>query len=162
EHGRYVVLVGWADPRKDVATAVAAHLTVVHEIPHRLVLVGGGRGVFAPVRTPAGSTISVLPHVTDRRLRALLTGAQVLLYPSLYEGFGLPPLEAAACGTPAIVSDLPVLRESTRGNATFVRSGDVRAWSDALRGALAAPTRVTATSPRSWGEAAAELAELLA
>ena len=161
QHGRYVVLVGWADPRKDLATALAAHLAVARELPHRLLLVGSGRGVFADVRTPGGPTVSVLSHVPDDELRALLTGAEVLLYPSLYEGFGLPPLEAAACGTPSIVSDLPVLRESTRGLATFVPAGDVDAWAAALRHALVSPARVVAPVGRSWADAARELAGLL-
>jgi glycosyltransferase involved in cell wall biosynthesis len=161
EHGRYVVLVGWADPRKDLATALAAHRAVAAELPHRLVLIGGGRGVFAPVETPVGEAISVLSHVADAELRALLTGAEALLFPSLYEGFGLPPLEAAECGTPALVSDLPVLRESTGGRATFVPAGDTPAWTEALREALAAPTRVTPRPVRTWAEAAAELAALL-
>ncbi len=161
EHGRYVVLVGWADPRKDLATALAAHLAVAAEIPHRLVLVGAGRGVFAPVRSPEGPSISALSHVSDAELTALLTGAEALLYPSLYEGFGLPPLEAAACGTPSLVSDLPALRESTAGRATFVRAGDVPAWTAALRAALAAPARVAPGPVRTWSDAAAELAALL-
>jgi glycosyltransferase involved in cell wall biosynthesis len=161
EHGRYVVLVGWADPRKDLATALAAHLSVVARHPHRLLLLGSGRGVFAEVRSPAAPTVSVLQHVSDQELRALLTGAEVLLYPSLYEGFGLPPLEAAACGTPSIVSDLPVLRESTQGHATFVRAGDVEAWAEALEAALVTPTRVAPPAPRTWLDAASELATLL-
>lgn len=162
EHGRYAVLVGWADPRKDLATALAAHGAVAREIPHRLLLVGGSRGVFAAVRTPMGSTISVLEHVWDAELRALLTGADVLLYPSLYEGFGLPPLEAAACGTPSLVSDLPVLRESTAGEATFVPPGDVPAWTAALRRALREPSRVPLVAGRrTWADAASELATLL-
>ncbi len=162
QHGRYVVLVGWADPRKDVATALAAHLAVTPELPHRLLLVGSGRGVFADVKAPGAPTVSVLSHVPDDELRALLTGAEALVYPSLYEGFGLPPLEAAACGTPAIVSDLPVLRESTQGLATFVPAGDVDAWAAALRGALSAPARVVAPAGRTWADAAGELAALLA
>jgi glycosyltransferase involved in cell wall biosynthesis len=161
EHGRYVVLVGWADPRKDLATALAAHLAVAQREPHRLLLIGSGRGVFAEVRSPAAQSVSVLDHVTDERLRTLLTGAEALLYPSRYEGFGLPPLESAACGTPAIVSDLPVLRESTQGNATFVPAGDVGAWERALHRALTHPTRVPPPAPRSWLDAATELATLL-
>lgn len=160
-YGRYVVLVGWADPRKDLATALAAHLAVVADLPHRLVLVGAGRGVFAGVRTPVASTVSVLPHVSDDELRALLTGAVALLYPSVYEGFGLPPLEAAACGTPSLVSDLPVLRESTLGLATFVPVGDVSAWAAALHSALSSPSRVVPAAGRTWADAAAELAALL-
>lgn len=160
-HGRYVVLVGWADPRKDLATALAAHLAVAAELPHRLLLVGGTRGVFAPVGVPAAPTVSVLDHLADRDLRALLTGADALLYPSRYEGFGLPPLEAAACGTPSLVSDLPVLRESTRGQATFVPAGDVAAWTAALRAALADPVRVDPPPARTWADAAAEVLALL-
>lgn len=162
EHGRYVVFVGWADPRKDLATALAAHLEVVQDIPHRLLLVGAGRKVFAPVTTPSAPSVTVLPYASDHELRALLTGAEALLYPSVYEGFGLPPLEAASCGTPALVSDLPVLRESSAGAATFVPARDVRAWSAALRDALTAGVRVPAALPgRTWAEAATELAALL-
>ncbi|MCW2543242.1 MAG: hypothetical protein JWM40_794, partial [Frankiales bacterium] len=87
--GPYVLMVGWADPRKDLATALAAHLRVT--APHRLVLVGARRGVFAPIAAPHGESVTVLPHVSDDELRALMTGASALLFPSLYEGFGLPP-----------------------------------------------------------------------
>ena len=77
----------------------------------------------------------------------MLTGATVLLYPSRYEGFGLPPLEAMACGTPAVVSDIPALRESTAGTARLVPPGDVDGWADALRdglrGRLSRPTPPT-------------------
>jgi glycosyltransferase involved in cell wall biosynthesis len=160
-HGRYVVLVGWADPRKDLSTALAAHLAVLPELPHRLLLVGGGRGVFAPVPTPTAPSVDVLHHVSDAELRAVLTGATALLYPSRYEGFGLPPLEARACGTPALVSDLPVLRESGGGHGTFVPAGDLAAWTAALRASLLRPTRVDAGPRRTWADAAAELAALL-
>ena len=161
EHGDYVVLVGWADPRKDLATALAAHQAVLADHPHRLLLLGSPRRVFAPVVVPDLPRVTVLPHVTDAELRVLLTGARALLYPSRYEGFGLPPLEAAACGTPSIVSDLPVLRESPHGQATFVAAGDVAAWTSALRDALADPQRVQPPTARTWSDAATELAALL-
>jgi glycosyltransferase involved in cell wall biosynthesis len=157
----YAVMVGWADPRKDVGTAVAAHLRAVAAHPHDLVLVGTGHPTFARLDGPAGERIKVLGHVSDADLVALLTGAKVLLYPSRYEGFGLPPLEAAACGTPAIASDLPSLRESTAGQARLVPPGDVAAWADALldalRGTLRLPTRPT----RSWQSVGHELAAAL-
>lgn len=160
--GPYVVLVGWADPRKGLDTALAAHQQVVGELPHRLVLVGGTRGVFAPVPTPAGELVTVLPHVGDDELRVLLTGAAALLFPSRYEGFGLPPLEAAACGTPSLVSDLPVLREHRTEGLTYLPAGDVPAWSAALREALVDRRRVpVAPLTRTWSDAATELAPLL-
>jgi glycosyltransferase involved in cell wall biosynthesis len=157
----YAVMVGWADPRKDAATAVAAHRRVVREHPHDLVLDGSGHPTFAPVPQPAGEHIKVAGHTTDADLVALLSGAKVLLYPSRYEGFGLPPLEALACGTPAIASDIPALRESTAGSVRLVPPGDVSGWAEALldglRGRLRRPTRPT----RSWQSVGQELAAAL-
>jgi glycosyltransferase involved in cell wall biosynthesis len=93
-------------------------------------------------------------YVTDIDLRALLGGAAALLYPSRYEGFGTPPLEAWACGTPALVTDIPVLRESTEGRAVYLPPGDVAAWADgivsAVRGEVATPEPAT----WSWSDAA--------
>jgi glycosyltransferase involved in cell wall biosynthesis len=134
----YLLCVGWADPRKDVATAVAAHLRIVGDAPHLLVLVGGPNPNFAPVRMPEAPTVRRTGYLDGPELRAVLTGAAALVFPSRYEGFGLPPVEALACGVPALVSDIPVLHESTGDAARFVTAGDVDAWasamSDALRG----------------------------
>lgn len=159
---RYVIMVGWADPRKDVATAVAAHRAVVHSLPHQLVLVGSGHQNFASVESPAGPGISILGYVPDATLPALLAGAAALLYPSRYEGFGLPPVEAMACGTPALVSDLPSIREATAGGAVYLQAGDVAVWADALRSALQGA--ITAGSPPSWTweDAGRALSKLLA
>lgn len=132
----FALFIGWADPRKDVATAIAAHREVRHDIDHDLVVIGRPHVTFAPVSLPTDPSIRRLGYVTDDELRALLTGAVALLYPSRYEGFGLPPIEASACGTPALVSDIPVLRETTEGRARLLHVGDVDAWARALRAAL--------------------------
>jgi glycosyltransferase involved in cell wall biosynthesis len=148
----YAVFVGWADPRKDLATAIAAHREVVGDVLHDLVLLGGRHPTFAPVKLPATSTVRWLGRVSDTELVALLTGAATLLYPSRYEGYGLPPLEAMACGTPAVVSDIPALRESTAGSARLVPVGDVAGWAEALRdglaGRLSCPSRPPSPSPQ--------------
>ena len=116
--GPYVLMVGWAQPRKDLATALAAHRRVLPEIPHQLLLVGEPHDTFARVQPPDDPSVVRAGHVSDADLVALLTGAAALLYPSLYEGFGLPPLEAWACGTPALVSDIPgAAREHRRTRA---------------------------------------------
>lgn len=150
----YIVFVGWADPRKDVATALAAHRLAARSVPHRLVLTGLAHRNFAPVVVPDLDTIVRPGYVADDDLRALLTGAAALVYPSRYEGFGLPPLEAWACGTPALVSDIPVLRESTEGRATYVAAGDVDAWADAIAAAVRGEIPAPAPSTRTWQDAA--------
>lgn len=157
----YVLFVGWADPRKDVATAVAAHRLAARTQSHRLVLTGLAHRNFAPVVVPDLDSVMRLGYVPDDELRALLTGAAALVYPSRYEGFGTPPLEAWACGTPALVSDIPVLRESTRNKAVYLPPGDVAAWADAIasavRGEIVAPPRIS----RTWTDAARELVAAL-
>jgi glycosyltransferase involved in cell wall biosynthesis len=157
----YVLFVGWADPRKDVATAIAAHRLAAKTQPHRLVLTGLAHRNFAPVVVPDLDTVLRLGYVPDDELRALMTGAAALVYPSRYEGFGTPPLEAWACGTPALVSDIPVLRESTGGRAVYSPPGDIAAWAEviasAVRGEIVAPQRVS----RTWADAAAELVAAL-
>jgi glycosyltransferase involved in cell wall biosynthesis len=150
----YLVHLGWGDPRKDAATAVAAHAAVVDEIPHELVLLGAPNPYFAPVSLPEAPSIRRLGRVGDADLVPLIAGAHGLLYPSLYEGFGLPPLEAVACGTAAIVSDLAVLRETVGDHATYVPSGDVPAWADAVRRALTGALPRGEPSPWQWEDAA--------
>jgi glycosyltransferase involved in cell wall biosynthesis len=159
--GPYALMVGWAHPRKDLATALAAHRTVVADTPHQLELVGGGHVTWAGVPEPDDPTVIRTGHVTDDELLALLTGAAALLYPSKYEGFGLPPLEAWACGTPALVSDLPVLRESTEERATYLPLGDPAAWAAALRSALAGQVPLPELPRWTWQDAGRQLLDAL-
>jgi glycosyltransferase involved in cell wall biosynthesis len=160
--GPYVLMVGWAQPRKDLATALAAHRLALQDVAHRLVLVGEAHGTFAPVQLPDDPSILRAGHVSDTDLVALLTGASALVYPSLYEGFGLPPLEAWACGTPALVSDIPVLRESTDGRGELLAVGDAEAWADALRRALRGEVPVPSPPAWRWSDAGRQLLEALA
>jgi glycosyltransferase involved in cell wall biosynthesis len=135
---------------------------VLPEVPHRLVLVGESHGTFAPVEVPADASIVRAGHLSDTDLVALLTGASALLYPSLYEGFGLPPLEAWACGTPSLVSDIPVLRESTGGLGELLPVGDVEAWAEGLRRALLGRLEVPTPAAWQWADAGRQLLDVLA
>jgi glycosyltransferase involved in cell wall biosynthesis len=153
----YVLHVGWADPRKDAALLVAAHLAVGPGHPHDLVLVGSPHPNLAPVELPDQPSVRILAHVDDVELRALMTGAAAFAYPSRYEGFGLPPLEAMACGTPALVSDIPALRESAGEGATFLPAGDLEAWVEGIRQALARELRPPVVPTWSWADAVAQL-----
>ena len=158
----YVLHVGWADPRKDAATLAAAHLRVVADRPHDLVLAGLAHPNFAPVEVPQAPTIRRVGYVTDDELTQLLSGAALLAYPSRYEGFGIPPLEAMTCGTPTVVSDIPALRESTENRATYVPPGDVDAWVDALCAALDGEIEVQEPPAWTWSDAGDQLLKALA
>lgn len=158
----YCLMVGWMHPRKDAATVVAAHARLVGLEPHDLVLVGAPSPTFAPVHLPELDSIRVLGYVTDDELAALMSGAAACVYPSVYEGFGLPAVEALACGAPVIASDLPVLREATLGRAEFVPCRDVTAWADAMCAALAGELRPSSAPEWTWGDAADQLLDALA
>lgn len=73
----------------------------------------------------------------DAKLRQLYSSCSVFLYPSLYEGFGLPVLEAMRCGAPVIISDDPALLETAGDAAITCPARDVRAWKEAIQAALA-------------------------
>jgi len=158
----YLLVVGWSNPRKDVATVVRAHARLAQRVPHDLVLVGSDSKTFGRVDLPDLESIRVLGYVDDDDLVALMTGAAALLYPTLYEGFGLPPLESIACGTPAIVSDLPVTREATQGEAHFVAAGDVASWEARMEQAVAGTLAPGRPPSWTWDDAAASLQAAIA
>jgi glycosyltransferase involved in cell wall biosynthesis len=114
----YLIHIGTLQPRKNLGRLVEAFARVRQEEPgleHQLVLVGmrgwQDESLFETVRRlRLESDVTWLDHVPFEHLPALLSGADLFVFPSLYEGFGLPPLEAMACGTPVVssrVSSLP-------------------------------------------------------
>jgi glycosyltransferase involved in cell wall biosynthesis len=114
--GRYLLYVGAREPRKGLDVLADAHARArARGLDAELVLVGdGGR------------------RVDDAELAALYAGALAVVQPSYLEGFGLPPLEAAAHGTPAVVSDLPCFAETLGDAAVRVAPGDAEALAQAL------------------------------
>jgi glycosyltransferase involved in cell wall biosynthesis len=151
--GRYVLYVGALEPRKGLDVLAAAWARAAPALDGvELLVAGEGR---EPV---PGATL--LGHVSDAELHALYAGAQAVVLPSFLEGFGLPPREAAAYGTPSIVSDLPTLRLP---GTLRVPPGDVDALAAALRALPAERARLVAElpPPRSWAAAAADLRAVL-
>jgi alpha-1,3-rhamnosyl/mannosyltransferase len=140
---RYLVWVGamqTPDPRKRVAALTRAHRSMP------LVLVG-----------PTAQWARELPDVTltgavsDDELAAIYTGAHALVFPSDDEGFGLPPVEALACGTPVAASDVPALREVLDGRATLRAVDDL----DGLIAAAESAERPAPPPPAwTWADAA--------
>lgn len=148
---QYLLWVGGLrspDPRKRVAELARAKRTLP------LVLVG-----------PATRWARELPDVTltgevsDDELAALYTGAHALVFPSDEEGFGLPPVEALACGTPVAACDVPALRETLQTRATIAAVDDL----DGLVAAAEAARRpAPAPPPWTWADAARATVEVYA
>jgi glycosyltransferase involved in cell wall biosynthesis len=133
---RYVLAVGTIQPRKNLDRLVEAFLRVREASGAvQLVLAGKPGWGAAPVLrqiAASGSAVRILGYVPDRDLPALLGGAEALAFPSLYEGFGLPALEAMACGTPVVCSNNSSLPEIVGDAGLLVPPTDVGAIAGAL------------------------------
>lgn len=133
-----LVFVGTLEPRKDVPTLVRAFAAVAAAHPDALLVLAGGRGwgadeVDAVVgASDLGQRIVQTGYVDDDAIPALLRSATAAVYPSLYEGFGLPALEALACGTPLVTTSGTAMDEVAGASALLVPPGD----EDALAGVL--------------------------
>jgi len=123
--GRYVLCVGSLEPRKNLSRLLQAWDLVRERIPadFELVIAGGAgsKTVFAEeLKAPIPAKARFLGYVPERALPALYSGAAAFVYPSLSEGFGLPPLEAMAAGTPVITSATSALPEIAEGAALLI------------------------------------------
>lgn len=148
----YILAVGTIEPRKNLAQLVAAYRRLVDTRPDTppLVLAGGaGWGAALDVHGIPQDRLVMPGHLPIDDLRSLVAGASVLVFPSLDEGFGLPPLEALACGVPVVASDLPVTREVLADHARFVSARDTDALADAIGAELDSPTG-TADARRAY------------
>ncbi|HUW32433.1 MAG TPA: glycosyltransferase family 1 protein, partial [Planctomycetota bacterium] len=137
--GKFVLFVGNLEPKKNLVSLVQAFFAAKanRQLPHKLVLAGRLAWKHKPIlRMIAQLGLQdevILPgRVPQEYLPALYSAADMFVFPSLIEGFGLPPLEAMACGTPAIVSKDPALLETTGGAAMDVDATDLAALREAI------------------------------
>ena len=136
-NGRYALFSGSLEPRKNLSVLLAAwrELLGQHPSPEAPTLVLAGPSAWGPAVELAGlpdGAVRTTGYLADGELAALCAGAALLAYPSLYEGFGLPPLEAMAAGVPVVAADLPVLRETLGDLAELVDPLDATAMAGAL------------------------------
>ena len=124
--GRYALCVGNQSPNKNIALAIEAFAALAPE-GVRLAVAGGTAKALARARTVEAPWLSMLGRVSDGELRALYENAAVFVFPSIYEGFGVPPLEAMALGCPVVSSDSSAMPEVLGDAALFFKSGDARA-----------------------------------
>jgi alpha-1,3-rhamnosyl/mannosyltransferase len=123
--GEFLLAVGTIEPRKNLLTLVRAFEEVLRERPEsglRLVVAGGRGWLSGPLfesieKSHARGRVVLAGYVTDEQLRALYSTCAAFVYPSLYEGFGLPPLEAMSCGAPVVAGWTPAVAEVSGGAA---------------------------------------------
>jgi glycosyltransferase involved in cell wall biosynthesis len=141
--GQYLLTVGETAPRKDYPVLIRALARVRRDL--ELVMVGPPGRDEEPLRRLAielgvDDRLRRLGAVSDGELAGLYRGALALCFPSVAEGFGLPVLEAMAEGTPALVSDLPVMREVAGPAAVYVEPAGVPEWAEAIETIASATT----------------------
>ncbi|HEY0080220.1 MAG TPA: glycosyltransferase family 1 protein [Pyrinomonadaceae bacterium] len=140
----FILYVGTIEPRKNILTIVRAFEEVLSETPLRPQLViAGKRGwltdkLFAYIESAAlGDRLHMTGYISDSDLRALYSSCGLMVFPALYEGAGLPPLEAMACGAPVITSDTPAISEMVGDAARLVHPTDYKALARAITELLA-------------------------
>ena len=165
----YLLCVCTLEPRKNVQALLAAfqQLQAQHTgFAHQLVLVGvkGWQNQVLADALQNAEGVVVTGFVPDELLPPLYALADVLVCPSLYEGFGMPVLEARACGTAVVVTDIPELREAGGPGATLV-APTAAGVAEGIRQSLAADHRAGHLTPHlpcgTWRQGAQTLAALL-
>lgn len=129
--GEYILYLGTLEPRKNIGVLIEAyHILAEDNISLPKLVIAGKKGwmyerLFQMVQEfGLESQIIFTGYIEDKDSPALMSGAKLFVFPSLYEGFGIPPLEALASGTPVIVSDTEALLEAVGECALVFRSGD--------------------------------------
>ncbi len=150
---KFLLFLGTLEPRKNLITLVRAFTALKQACPEAVLVLAGGVGwmaddLFAAIDASGVKDSIILPGYVAAEDKALwYAAAAAFVYPSIYEGFGLPPLEAMACGTPVIVSNAASLPEVVGDAGLLIAPEDVSDWAAALQ--------------RVWSDAAyrAELAD---
>lgn len=142
---RYILFSGTLEPRKNVPVLLRAYAGLRNEYPDTGLILAGAPGwrsgeVTDFIRANAlGEEVRIAGYLSPRDLTVLYSGAAVFVLPSLYEGFGLPPLEAMACGAPVVVSSGGSLPEIVGDAAIVVPPDDVEGYRREIARVLSSP-----------------------
>ncbi|MFC2034336.1 glycosyltransferase family 4 protein [Chloroflexota bacterium] len=139
----FILSIGSIQPRKNLQRLIEAY-GIIHqdkEINHQLLLIGGAQWLAGDLKKKIEKLglqddVRFLGFVPDEDLPHLITLADVFSFPSLYEGFGIPPLEALACGTPVVSSNAPAMPEVLGDAAILVDPMNINALAEALKRSL--------------------------
>ena len=175
EFGSYALCVATIEPRKNIDTLLSAYEALPQTLRNRYPLaLAGGHGWRSEAihrRIEQGQRqgwLHYLGYVSEADLPTLFSGARGFVYPSLYEGFGLPVLEAMASGLPVLISNRSSLPEVASGAALIVEAEDVQAMTENIRVLLeddqwrsvAAKRTLEVAAQYSWGMTAQKTAEV--
>jgi glycosyltransferase involved in cell wall biosynthesis len=169
--GSYVLYFGTLEPRKNIARLVGAFERVARDRPQLQLVLAGARGwryggIDRRIReSPTADRIHVTGYVPDLGLATLITNSAVVAYVSLYEGFGMPVLDAMALGAPVVTSRTTAMPQAAGGAAVLV---DPRDEADIARGIVAALAERdelrqrgrTRAARRTWADVAREHADI--
>lgn len=135
----YFLCVGTLEPRKNLSLALRAHGQLPAAVRQRfpLMIVGmpgwESRSLDDELRQAlASGTVRLLGYLPDERVAELMSGARALVFPSIYEGFGLPVLEAMASGTPVLLTRLSAMPEVAGEAGSYIDPDDANGLSDML------------------------------
>jgi glycosyltransferase involved in cell wall biosynthesis len=170
----YLLYVGNVKPHKNLGRLLSAFSVLAGRIPHKLVIVGRKDGLGTldhdamAIARRYGERVVVTGEVTDEVLQAYYANAELLVFPSLYEGFGFPPLEAMACGIPVAASRVSSIPEVCGDAAAYFDPLSVDEMAVVIEKAISDETlraRLRETGRRqivqySWRKASSEIAEI--
>lgn len=177
-YDKYILFVGNIEPRKNLSTLLDAYEKLPTTVRDRygLVIVGGDGWLnesfnerISTMRREGKQVLKIQKYVVTEDLPALYSGATALVHPAVYEGFGIPPLEAMACEIPTIVSDIPAIREVLQDNTTYFNPYNAQSLTDVLT-SLLSDNNLHKTDIKkakhhamqlSWTESAKELAMII-
>ncbi|MFH1484828.1 MAG: glycosyltransferase family 1 protein [Chloroflexota bacterium] len=134
----FILSVGTLEPRKNHGRLIQAHSMLKKRgLPHSLIIAGGKGWLYdetlsLPAKLGLAESVRFLGFVPDDELPALISLADAFVYPSIYEGFGLPPLEAMACGTPVVASNTSSLPEVLGDAAVLVDPKNTLSLAEAI------------------------------
>ena len=134
----YVLAVGTLEPRKNLPTLLRAFAKIKDDIEHQLVLVGPEGWLTGELKSTLeelnlGDRVRLTGFVSDEELGGWYSAADLYVFPSYYEGFGLPAIEAMRCGAPVLASDNSAFPEVIGDAGVLISADDVDQWAESIR-----------------------------
>jgi glycosyltransferase involved in cell wall biosynthesis len=154
----YIVAVGTLEPRKNLPTLLRAFAKIKDDVDHQLVLVGPEGWLTGELKATLdelslGDRVRLTGFVSDEELGGWYSAADLFAFPSHYEGFGLPSIEAMRCGTPVLASNSSSFPEVVDDAGVLIPPSDVDLWAETMRDLLRDSGRRDALRQRGFTRA---------